>query len=106
MSTTEYDANEDGASTAVEERRETTEQTAGPSARPSTPSGANPAPDGGPGEALGRDDSNGQDENDSGAPPFSLASGKRVGSDNEVGEREVNQAKTAGLCHHVMESGY
>ena len=78
MSTTEYDANEDGASTAVEERRETTEQTAAetadPSARPSTPSGANPAPDGGPGEVLGRDDN--------------------------------QQVKPAGLCHHAMESGF
>src|SRR5271166_2191200 len=78
MSTTEYDATKTGASTAVEERRETTEQaaeeTADPSARTSTPSGANPAPDGGPGKVLGRDDN--------------------------------QRGKAAGLCHHGMESGF
>jgi hypothetical protein len=95
MSSTEHHATEADASTVVEEHQETTEQTAGPSARPSTPSGANPAPDGGPGEALGRDDSNGQDENDSGAPP------ERVGSGDDEGK-----CKPAGLCHHVMESGF
>ena len=78
MSTIEYDATKTGASTAVEERRETTEQaaeeTADPSARTSTPSGANPAPDGGPGKVLGRDDN--------------------------------QRGKAAGLCHHGMESGF
>src|SRR5271165_3600050 len=39
-------------------------------------------------------------ETATGAPPLPPGVGDRVG------ESEVNQAKPAGLCHHVMESGY
>ena len=35
-----------------------------------------------------------------GAPPLSPSVGDRVE------ESEVNQVKPAGLCHHVMESGF
>jgi hypothetical protein len=87
---------EDGALTAVEKRRETTEQTAGPVGKLRVGSSARPATEG-----LGQDDnqSAGPDKDNSGAPPFSPALGERMGNEDE-GKR-----KPAALCHHVMESG-
>ena len=87
MSTTEYDATKTGAPVVTEERHETTEETAVYSTLRT--------------EALGRDDSNGRDENDSGGPTLSPAVGDRAGENSEL-----KPGKRTGLCHHVMESGF
>jgi len=90
---------EAGESASVDERR----QTAGPSARAASPSGAE-APDY---PALTRDDNHGALGNDSGATPSPPAAGDKVGK-NAAGDRvgENDHGKPAGLCHHFMESGF
>ena len=75
MSTTEYDATKTGAPMVMEEPHETTEETRNLKL---------------------------ETRNCAGAPPFSPSVGERVATDENS---EVNQAKPAGLCHHVMESG-